>query len=249
MLDYKMEDYKIYNETTKEYDYLYFHDLDEVVENISRDGYVCFYRTIEFKKDENGNSTDLLNETHLLFPYRIKDYYLPSSTTNTIFCKIITKDGRELETSISFTFSSFGTSGTDYTLVLSPATETVAINNEAIENQKGLLLNVKLFDYNNEEIPIYTSSSDFTPGKANSPDASFIGPSFCNKEIIAETLSEGTDEAGNITQENIVKSCLITKISDTINCYNAILKFTTNFTIPAKEPEEGEEGTAAEIEN
>jgi hypothetical protein len=54
---------------------------------------------------------------------------------------------------ISFTFSTFGTSGTEYTLMVKPAGLRTAIT-----AKDDLDLTIKLFNYNNEEIPLYYST-------------------------------------------------------------------------------------------
>jgi hypothetical protein len=55
----------------------------------------------------------------LKFAYRIKDYYSPASAQNTIIC-VVVKDNIKYEAEILMNFSSYGTSGTDYTLVVAP---------------------------------------------------------------------------------------------------------------------------------
>jgi hypothetical protein len=65
-----------------------------------------------------------------------------------ICCKVI-KDDIIYEAEISFTFASYGTSGTDYTLVITPAGRQAAVT-----EQDDLLLDVMLFNGDNEQIKI-----------------------------------------------------------------------------------------------
>ena len=136
----------------------------------SKQGFICFYRTIGGSdiKDENGDHLRYeINDADRYFIYRIKDYYSQTFTRNTIECKVILMDGTVLETDISFVFSSFGTSGTDYTLVVSPRTTKPAVDYNA-EANVNLPLGLALYDYNNERLKIYDTAAnigteDFVP--------------------------------------------------------------------------------------
>jgi hypothetical protein len=84
-----------------------------------RDGYTCFYKTIPvFPEDEIdiGAWKENLN-----FCYRIKDYFVPTSLRNTILCHIVS-NGLNIEVELPVTFGTLGSSGTDYTLIVMPAT-------------------------------------------------------------------------------------------------------------------------------
>lgn len=142
---------------------------DNVQSPNSMEGYTCFYRTIKESDDA------------LTFTYHIKDYYVPTSTNNDIICKVITKDGRTIEANIMFNFSSYGTSGTDYTLVITPSGFKNAITEEywgpvanALPNTDNATdmffdFDVKLFDYNNERM-------DLPKAALMIDDCGFIGP-------------------------------------------------------------------------
>lgn len=182
------------------------YDINEYGTNFSNDkydtvdspnkmeGHICFYRSI--KSVETADK-------QLEFTYHIKDYYMPTSTNNEIICKVITKEGRELEATIPFTFSSYGTSGTDYTLVVSPASFQNAITDDAYEEKvegedteiKYLDFDVSLFDYNNEEIELTYKSVKAT-GQTQGP--ALIGPSKVPYETIwlPEELSDDTPITG-----------------------------------------------------
>lgn len=153
----------------------------------SRKGYICFYRTIGGRdiKDENGEHLRYeINDEDRYFIYRIKDYYSQSFTRNSIECKVILMDDpTPLEATISFIFSSFGTSGTDYTLVVSPRTTKPAADYTA-ENGVNLPLGVALYDYNNERLKIYDTASqigdnEFVPSLVGS-GLKWLGPTVYN---------------------------------------------------------------------
>ena len=119
---------------------------DEVKSDISIDGYYCFYRTINE------------NEESRLFPYRISNYYSSSFSQNEILCKVKPIDSDIIyEANIVFTFSSYGTSGTDYTLVVTPTDFKSAITEEVDSEGCNLKLSVSLYDYKNEKIDLPNS--------------------------------------------------------------------------------------------
>ena len=125
----------------------------------SKEGYTCYYKKIESDTveieddeetediDESGEKTVPL-ESDLNFIYKIKDYYVSTANRNGILC-VVQKDGYTFETEVIFTFTSFGTSGTDYTLTVTPATAQ-----NSILADKPLSLNIALYDYKNDKIPI-----------------------------------------------------------------------------------------------
>ena len=116
-----------------------------------RDGYTCFYKTICKDMDISAGLTPAIEtvlKQDIQFCYRIRDYYVPSFGNNTIYCKVI-KDDVIYEAEITFTFASYGTSGTDYTLVITPSGRQAAVTSE-----QPLLLDVMLFNADNEQIAI-----------------------------------------------------------------------------------------------
>ena len=130
----------------------------------SKEGYTCYYKPIRSTtiKTEDDPTTDDINEASetvtanqedLTFTYKIKDYYLATASRNDIICKIV-KDEYTFETEMIFAFTSLGTSGTDYTLAITPSTTQIAVYPD--EGAK-LSLNIRLYDYNNKELPISTS--------------------------------------------------------------------------------------------
>lgn len=124
-----------------------------------KDGYQRFYKKINiFKKDNNGNiekdneGNPILDTSVLQFPYRIQNDFVPTYTNNTIYCTV-TKGQIVLQASIKFDFSSFGTSGTNYTLTISPLTSQVGFAPIGEDNQYQFKFKVELYDYNNTKIP------------------------------------------------------------------------------------------------
>lgn len=113
-----------------------------------KEGYYCFTKAISASA-ENAKKVDIEN---LKFAYAIDSYYVPTNSNNIIICKIV-KGVWTYTAEISFTFSTFGTSGTEYTLMVKPAGLRTAIT-----EKDDLDLIIKLFNYNNEEIPLYYST-------------------------------------------------------------------------------------------
>ena len=108
--------------------------------NNYREGYMMAYRDIT--TTQSGE----LDVSSTEFIYQIKQYYVPTFTNNTIYCKVV-KQKQSFETSQLFTFASLGTNGTDYSLTITPAT-----NQAAVKNNEALQLQVKLFDHNGDQI-------------------------------------------------------------------------------------------------
>jgi hypothetical protein len=111
----------------------------------SKNGYIYFYKKIRYSEEEvdavdvDGNliyNSDgtvakdtkiILNEADRYFAYKIKPFYEASAQNNTIIAEahIHGKNGETKITSgeIFFTFSTFGSNGTKYTLTITPATQ------------------------------------------------------------------------------------------------------------------------------
>ena len=211
MLTYSFDDY------SQEFSHDFF---DEVASEDHKEGYICFYRKIEKE-----NSSENLNEKHTVFPYRIKDYYSSTFAQNDIICKVKTADNRILETSLLFSFSSYGTSGTDYTLKVAPAGSKSAFDYELDDNEANLNLDVTLFDYNNEVIDI--------PADENTT-VGWIGPSPYVAALQDKEIGEGE------TLRSVINNCLITIDEEADKgpnegYYHAVLKTVTKFTLPEEE--------------
>ena len=106
--------------------------------NNYQEGYIMVWKNIT---EEEGH----VNVESTEFFYQIKDYYIPSFTNNTIKCRVV-KDGQYIyEAEQSFTFASFGTNGTDYSLCIVPAT-----NQSTLRDDNGLALKVAVYDVNGD---------------------------------------------------------------------------------------------------
>jgi len=125
----------------------------------SKTGYVCFYKTIGGTEstDEDGKVHYEIANRDRYFTYRIKDYYSQSFTNNTIYCRVVKPNYYDCNAEISLIFSSFGTSGTDYTLVISPNTAKAAADG-VLEDGANLPLGLALYDYDNNRIKILDSA-------------------------------------------------------------------------------------------
>ena len=104
-----------------------------------KSGFTCFYKTF--------------TEEDKTITYGIEKYYIPTANRNTIYCKIL-KDELVFQAEITFVFSTFGTSGTDYTLVVHPQGFQTAV-----EQNKELDLAISLYDYNNKKLNLTTDTT------------------------------------------------------------------------------------------
>ena len=104
-----------------------------------KSGFTCFYKTF--------------TEEDKIIIYGIEKYYIPTANRNTIYCKIL-KDEFVFQAEITFVFSTFGTSGTDYTLVVHPQGFQTAV-----EQNKELDLAISLYDYNNKKLNLTTDTT------------------------------------------------------------------------------------------
>ena len=153
-------------------------DCVEPVDNaeIYMDGFACFYKTIGFTEETvEEEKIKKVKEADLNFEYRIKNYYVPTALNNTIFC-IVKKADYTFETSISMTFGTQGTCGTDYTLLVQPATNQRGVKIKSGEENSPLPLSLQLFNYNNEEIPIHIKTTS-EQGSAGNLNVKWYGPS------------------------------------------------------------------------
>ena len=127
-------------------------DLSSMDPKHYRQGYYCFTKSIQNTVDGNGNEVPITNRD-LGFSYLINNCYSSTYTNNTIYCKIV-KGSWEYEAYMPFSFSSYGTNGTDYTL----AFQIPPGGRSAITANDPVVLYIKLFDYNKKEAPLYVSN-------------------------------------------------------------------------------------------
>lgn len=135
---------------------------------IYRDGFACFYKNIGYTevpmKDEEGNEvkdadgntvmTKSVKVEDQKFQYQINEYFTPTALNNTIFCVVKYAEEYSFENSKTFLFGQQGTTGTDYTISITPAGAQTAVKpNDPLE------LMVKAFDFNNIEMDIKVKSA------------------------------------------------------------------------------------------
>lgn len=84
---------------------------EELKKESDLEGYVLYQK--EFSSYGEDNKQQLKT-----FRYRVKEFYNPLFNNNTVILKVIDKNGFEYSAKKTFSFSSYGTSGTDYTLVI-----------------------------------------------------------------------------------------------------------------------------------
>ena len=154
-------DNKIYEYKVDQWVATDFNPSDLKEASIYKEGYDCYYRQIAAKKDENGNNIYdeynnlVLNEQDTLFPYHISQYYISTATQNGIYCKVI-KNNQIYYAETFISFSSYGNSGTSYTLALLPDNSyPMYIDNFSETNEpQPLYINITLYDTENNVIPI-----------------------------------------------------------------------------------------------
>lgn len=143
MLDYDLTDLKSLNTSND-----FVNDITSLSHSeMYKEGYVCFYKTIGYGLTAD-NIADYIKD--LKFCYRIKNYYTPTAAQNTIYCTVV-KNDIKYHGEILMTFSSYGTSGTDYTLVVSPATKQAAITPSNF-GDNAWKLNIDLYDNTNTAV-------------------------------------------------------------------------------------------------
>lgn len=217
MLTYDLEDYKAEGENIP-----FTNDLNNVKkpEGISKEGFVCFYKKIRSTTTEEGKI--VTNTNDISFTYLIKEYYSPTFSNNVIHCRIH-KGDNWYEASMYFTFSSYGTSGTDYSLIVMPSG-----TNAAVKVEDPLPLSISLYDYNNEEIPIPIdggSSFAISPGEPGSVKLGWVGPHCYNAPSL---LTEG---------ENIIGCEVSHKTHEKTISHYGVLSATLKFNLPDDEDE------------
>lgn len=196
-----------------------------------REGFTCFYRTIG--ADENG---ELISDDRY-FTYRIKNYLVATSSNNIIYCKIV-KGQYVFETEILLNFGVFGTSGTNYTLAVEPATtQPAVVLNRLTPEDAALKLSIKLFDSKNEEIPIVFESNEnnvakgitFTAYGPTGKNFSFAPPEASNEvnTVLFTPHHESTEDGDDDT--------IAVKPTDCLYCAGEV---SVKFMIP--QPEDGE---------
>lgn len=191
----------------------------------SKTGYVCFYKTIGGTEstDEDGKVHYEIANRDRYFTYRIKDYYSQSFTNNTIYCRVVKPNYYDCNTEISLIFSSFGTSGTDYTLVISPNTAKAAADG-VLEDGANLPLGLALYDYDNNRIKILDSAPAVDNPDPYLASLEWIGPTgyYAAPVYNSDTKGYGVERINITLKENQ---------GPLQKYYNGILKATVPYPI------------------
>jgi hypothetical protein len=89
---------------------------------------------------------------------------------------------------MAFNFSSYGTSGTEYTLMISPALGS----GTAVTADKPMELSVKLLNYKNEEIPLYQITPNNATGLyGTNVQVSWVESKNSIKHPIPQVITDG----------------------------------------------------------
>ena len=162
-----------------------------------RPGYAMIWRNIE-SMTENG--VEVLNAATTEFFYYIKEWYVPSFTNNTIYCKVVKSNKYSYEAEQYFTFTSYGTSGTDYSLCITPASRQCAVRDDT-----PLHLKVEVYDTNGQIMPEETAKIKISWYKNfGSPAAALIYTGTA-PDIYVQKLPNTTYIYGVLQAETTIK--------------------------------------------
>ena len=123
-----------------------------------RPGYACFYKTLRNPPKDDASSeeftawNDAIKED-LKFYYSILEYLNPGALRNEIECLVVIEnetDKAELMASIRLVFGALGTNGTNYTLVVMPATKQYCVT--GFNESGGMPITAALYDYDGNEV-------------------------------------------------------------------------------------------------
>ena len=121
-------------------------------------GYRCFYKKLDDYPEDD--ASEEMVETwekklveDLKFYYHIKEYLVPCNLRNEIECLVVIAnetDKAELLTSIRIVFGALGTNGTNYTLIVMPATTQYCVTGNDVSG--GMPITAALYDYDGNEV-------------------------------------------------------------------------------------------------
>lgn len=139
-----LEDYK----TNSEFADIYqkYSKLDSVT---GKETHRCYFKQIRVV--ENTDDTVSPDHRDVTFYHLIKPVFNPSYTQNEIQC-VVNKGGMDYTTSYLFTFSTFGTSGTDFTLSITPSTTQYAVERVDTQTNKALPLRASFSGYDGSTV-------------------------------------------------------------------------------------------------
>lgn len=123
-----------------------------------KDGYECYFKQIRIV--DNGDDTVSPDHRDITFYHLIKPVFNPAYTQNEIKCTV-NRGGVDYTASYLFTFSTFGTSGTDFTLSIAPTTTQYAVERVDTQTNNPLPLRASFSGYDGstvEDPPAITTS-------------------------------------------------------------------------------------------
>ena len=228
-------------------------DANGEVTSQSRAGYVYFKKVIGSEEveqvvldpggypmlNEDGSEKTIIvttsREADRYFSYKIKDYYEQGAHNNTIdACVYLAESGSRLTGEKTFTFSTFGTNGTKYTLTMSPKGRQIAtvsrIDGESLVIDP-LELSLILRNAAGEKVSITNSllsSGSFTDEqKGYNLKIEWLTPEI-DTYVMEQELIDGVVELEVAADES----------EDVRDCVAGILKASVAFNLPAVEDAE-----------
>lgn len=123
-----------------------------------KDGYECYFKQIRIV--DNKDDTVSPDHRDITFYHLIKPVFNPAYTQNEIKCTV-NRGGVDYTASYLFTFSTFGTSGTDFTLSIAPTTTQYAVERVDTQTNNPLPLRASFSGYDGstvEDPPAITTS-------------------------------------------------------------------------------------------
>ena len=191
---------------------------DERNPEYSRAGYTYFYKKIAEKKEIINEEEVIIGDpADRFFFYKIKPYYEQVANQNTIeVYAYIPGRNEPVIGSISFTFSTFGTNGTRYTMAIVPAETQCAVIGDSTTPLK---LNVSLRDASNQVIPLITATTTTEQNAGYAFKVDWHGPSTYIPQVL--------ESDGQVTGLSITKN---KNPQNSQDChFYGILKATTSF--------------------
>lgn len=133
-------------------------EFKEDYSKYKKDGYECYFKQIRIV--DNGDDTVSPDHRDITFYHLIKPVFNPAYTQNEIKCTV-NRGGVDYTASYLFTFSTFGTSGTDFTLSIAPTTTQYAVERVDTQTNNPLPLRASFSGYDGstvEDPPAITTS-------------------------------------------------------------------------------------------
>ena len=135
-----------------------------------RPGYKCFYKTLDEAPEDDASPEEFeawaaAIDRDLRFYYLIKEYLVPCDLRNEIDCVVALKnekDNVDLEAGIRLVFGSLGTNGTNYTLIVMPATKQYCVT-----NSDPMPITAALYDYDGNEVTDVNIEYEWRDPKTN----------------------------------------------------------------------------------